>query len=225
MRHYSHYKGAESEAEIAAAAAEFDATFQQEMEADPEGALLRGEWKRGIDRRSYGRRNGARKPRATYDLKQLWADHHTILDLRIAGLSKKQVAETMGCTPMKVSFTEHSTLGQAKLAAAQLLRDQKTVDVIEEVTRMLPKALAVYEEILDGDATLALKKATADTLLMKLGGYESPKRIDVRSANVTLRAEELAELRERGLAVAREMGVVVERPVPKEGGDVEAGGE
>ena len=217
MRHYDHTNSV-TDAEVEAAAEEFDRSFKQQLEEEgPEGALLRGKWKRGIDRRSYGRKQGLKSERATHQVKELWADHHTILDLKVAGLSNKQVAATVGCTPAKVSNTCHSALGQAKLTAAQLLRDAESVDVVREVTRMLPKALAVYEEILDSDAaSLNLKKATADTLVMKIGGYEAAKKVEVKSAHFN--AADFEAMRERGLAAAKAAGLLVE-------GVVVSGGE
>ena len=214
--------GVEVEKEVEEAVAKFDRTFAAAVGEDPEAALRNTTWERGVDRRSYCRRNGRAARRGTHDLQRLTAEHHTILDLTALGMSRKDVAAAIGCTPEKVAVTKASTLGQQKLTAAAALRAAESVDVLLEVNKLLPKALAVYAEILDDDegrASMALKKRTADTLVLKVGGYEAPKRLDVRSVN--FKAKDLDELRERGMRYAREAGLLVSSQAANVGVDAE----
>jgi hypothetical protein len=165
-----------------------------------------------------------RGERRVYEPKKLWDSHHEVLNQLSLGIPRKVVAENMGVTPQTVSNVANSELGKEKLTLMRGARDASHIDVMAEVSRMIPKALAVYEEILDADASqgvsLNLKKHVADTLVMKIGGYEAPRKLDVRSASLHLNPEELEELKERGRQAAHDLGLLATRksvPQPSDG--------
>lgn len=184
-------------------AEEYDRQFSARLEDDPERAVLESDWHRKPSRKEYQRKG----PKRVCDVQKLWGRQHTALDLIAAGMSNKEAGEVVGLSQSRVSVLRHSTPGQQKLAALSAIRNQESIDVIKEVTRMLPKALAVYEEVLDSEETTVNQKLrVADTLVMKIGGHAAPTRMDVRSVN--FKAEDLHELRERGMRAARESGLI-----------------
>lgn len=153
--------------------------------------------------------------RRVYEPKKLWESHHEVLNMLSLGMPRKVVAENVGVTPQTVSNVANSPAGKEKLALLRGARDSATLDVMAEVQRMIPKALAVYEEILDAEegVSLNLKKHVADTLVMKIGGYEAPRKLDVRSTSLHLNPEELEELKARGRQAAKDLGLLVTRDV------------
>ena len=53
-----------------------------------------------------------------------------------------------------------------------------------------------------------LKKKTADTVLMEIGGHRAPTRIDSRNLNVTANAEDIEEFKRRGIEAAKAAGLL-----------------
>jgi len=52
----------------------------------------------------------------------------------------------------------------------------------------------------------------ADTVLLELSGLRAPTRIQSHSVHTVLSAEELEEFKKRGIAAARESGLVIDVP-------------
>jgi predicted transcriptional regulator len=155
-----------------------------------------------------------------YDIKQLWQRNHEIIGLAVQGFEQKEIANILGVHPVTVSNTLNSELGMKKLSELRKCRDEDIVKVSEEVARLAKKALDVYEDIFDNDTvSYKLKKDAADTVLMDLGGHRAPTKIDTRSLHMTATAEEIEEFKKRGVAAARETGMLVELPEEAEHSD------
>jgi DNA-binding CsgD family transcriptional regulator len=115
----------------------------------------------------------------SYDIKRLWQRNHEILGLALQGFDNKKIAALLGLSEATVSNTLNSTLGKEKLAEMRQERDSEFVNVSKEVSRLAEKALQAYEAIFDSpNASPNLKKETADTVLMDLGGHRAPTKID-----------------------------------------------
>jgi predicted transcriptional regulator len=159
------------------------------------------------------RRAPSQEKRASYDIKQLWQKNHEILMYALVGMKHEEIAKMVGVTPKTVSNTVNSSLGQNKLSEMRIARDANSLDVAAEVTKMYGKALKVYEEILDGEGknvSPSLRKQTADTILMDIGGHRAPTKIDTRNAHMHMTTEELEELKSRGKAAAKACGMMQE---------------
>lgn len=157
------------------------------------------------------RRNDA--GRKTYDIKQVWQRNHEILRLALLGHKNTEIASMLSISTQTVSNTLNSQLGMEKLATMRAERDADAIKVTEEVQRLFPKALEIYEQILhdeSGEADLALKKKTADTILMDLGGHRSPTKVQGQFAHAHLTKDDIEELKRRGAAAARAQGMLIE---------------
>lgn len=151
-----------------------------------------------------------------YNIKQLWQRSHEILALALRGFKGKEIAEILGISPVTVSNTLNSELGMKKLSALRAARDEGAIDVSKRINELAEKALQVYEDIFDNESTsYELKKKTADTVLMDIGGHRAPTKIDSRSINVTATPEEIEEFKRRGIEAMRAAGMLAE--VPNEG--------
>lgn len=151
--------------------------------------------------------------RKTHNIKQLWQRTHEILRLAVLGMKGPEIAKILGITPQTVSNTLNSDLGMQKLSELRKQRDEETIDVVSEIHKLLPKAIKAYENILDNDqASLALKKETADTLVMDISGHRAPTKVQGQFAHAYIDSPAIKALVERGKAAALSMGKLVEIP-------------
>jgi len=148
-----------------------------------------------------------------FDIKMLWQRNHEILGMFLSGMPMNDIATKLNITPASVSNTVNSQLGEQKLAEMRKERDSEYIDVGKKVAELAEKALSVYEDILNNDTvSYNLKKATADTLLMDLGGHRAPIKIDSRSVSLSASMEELEEFKRLGHAAAKEAGFLIDIP-------------
>ena len=153
-----------------------------------------------------------RRPDRSFDIKQLWQRNHEILRLAFLGWKHKDIADHLGVTAVTVSNTVNSTLGKDKLNLMTGARDADSLDVMKEIQEMVPKALKVYDKILDEDsqASLSLQKNTADTVLKDILGHAAPKKFEGRFAHAHIDGETIEEIKKRSRAAAAAAGVLAE---------------
>lgn len=151
-----------------------------------------------------------RSPERTFDIKQLWQRNHEIIRLAFLGWKHKDIADHLGVTAVTVSNTVNSTLGKDKLNLMNGSRDAEALDVMDEIQKMVPKALKVYDTILEEDsqASLSLKKNTADTVLKDILGNVAPKKFEGKFMHAHLGEETINRIKERGRAAAAAAGVL-----------------
>jgi len=147
----------------------------------------------------------------SYNIKQLWQRSHEIIALALQGFKQVDIAKVLDVSPATVSNTLNSELGQEKLSKMREERDDGVIDVSKKVAELSAKALKVYEKIFDTeDVSLNLQKSAADTILMDLGGHRAPTKIESKSLYATATLDEIESFKQRGLAAARESGMLVE---------------
>lgn len=158
----------------------------------------------GVDRRRV-------EKKSIPDIKHLWQKNHEILGLCLQGFSTKDIAETLNICRTTVSNTLNSELGQKKLSEMRKERDGEFIDVSKKIAELSEKALEMYEQIFDS-TTIShnLKKSTADTVLMDLGGHRAPTKIDSRHITTTATLEEIEEFKRLGHIAAKEAGYLIE---------------
>lgn len=140
--------------------------------------------------------------RKTYELKSLWQRNHEIVNLAAKGFKNSEIAEILHITPVCVSMTLNSKLGQLKLSEIRKARDDEAKKTSEKIRVLVDKAINTYHEIFDdesGAATLKDKKDVADTVLLELSGLRAPTKIHTQSIHTTLTKDEIEEFKSRGL--------------------------
>ena len=196
----------------------YDEHEHEEHESERAALAQRG----AFDTAFYGENPDARRvpreQRTTHDIQNLWERQHEILNMALLGMKSNAIAKKLGISPVTVSLTLNSTLGKARLREMRFSRNgayDEASKIIHEM--LLPKALATYDEILDGVEVYpaGLRKQTADTVAKELAGLAAPQRIESLSVQVT--SSELEELKRRGRAAARSMGLVVSSQVRDSG--------
>jgi hypothetical protein len=156
------------------------------------------------------RRRADRNKRQTFDPITLNERHHEILNLHSLGMKDKVIAETLGITSVSVSNAVNSTLGREKLALMRGAKDAETVDIYKRMQEIIPKALDVYDKILDPSKnegiSMSLQKSTAADTLKDFSGLAVPKKVVSISARLT--PELISEIKERGKLAAKECGLI-----------------
>ena len=171
----------------------------------------------GFDMREDDRRRVSREDRKTHDVKQLWQRNHEIINLAALGIKGTEIAKILNISEQTVSNTINSELGMEKLSELRKGRDEKVLDVVEEVKELLPLALKTYKKILDGEEITKLQKETADTLLMDIGGHRAPVKIQSENAHLYLTKNDVEEFKKRGIEAAKASGMLVESKFELEG--------
>jgi len=167
----------------------------------------------GFEVREPDKRRNLDGSRKIHDCKMLWQRQHEILGLALGGMSNKDIAAQLGITPVTVSHAVNGELGMKKLSQMRKERDGEFIDVAKKVEELSEKALKIYEEIFDSETiSYELKKKTADTVTMDLGGHRAPTVIDSRSVEVTATMDELDEFKRLGHKAAKDAGFLIELP-------------
>jgi DNA-binding transcriptional MerR regulator len=141
--------------------------------------------------------------RRSYDIKQLWEHHHTILRMVALGMSNKEIADTVGCTPQTVSNVRNSPMAQGVLDQHREKLDEEVVTMAERINRFAPTALALLEDIIDGrrDAPMGLQAKTAENYLARAGYGPVHKAVNL-SQHLT--REDIERIKERAAAAQNE---------------------
>jgi predicted transcriptional regulator len=163
----------------------------------------------GFEMKRPDKRRAKPGERKTHNIIQLWQRSHEILRMALIGMKETEIAKVLGVTPATVSNTVNSDLGREKLSLLRKERDGDAMDVVKEVSKLFPKALKIYESLLEGNGT-KLQKETADTLLMDIGGHRAPTRVQSESAHMHLTPADIEEFKKRGLAAAKASGMLIE---------------
>jgi len=164
----------------------------------------------GFEVRLKDRRRVEQSERKTYNIQQLWQRTHEIITMTLLGMKEVEVAKSLNIHPQTVSNTVNSDLGRKKLSELRRERDKDFVKVAEETAKLFPLAMKTYQRILEGEEKSKLQKETADTILMDIGGYRAPTKIQGEHVHAYLSKEEIEEFKKRGIAAAKASGMLVE---------------
>ena len=164
----------------------------------------------GFEMRGKDKRRAEPGERKSHDINMLWQRNHEILRLTLVGLKSTQIAEILGIHKQTVSNTINSDLGRQKLASMRKERDEDAIDVVKEVAKMFPKALEIYNRVLNGEDVTKMQKETADTVVMDIGGHRAPSKTQSQGAYVHLTSGEIEEFKKRGIEAAKNSGLIVD---------------
>lgn len=155
-----------------------------------------------------------RNPRGerSVNLVDLSQRHHEMLNAMALGEGNQAIAERFGVTSGWTSCVRNSDLGKMRLEEIRSARNAQIEQVLTEVAELAPKAIDVYRQIITGEeASLALKLRAAQQVMQH--PLITPKQPDEVHQHLHVHQERVLELRERGLKIAREMGLVAKEEV------------
>jgi len=149
----------------------------------------------GVDRRF-------KKNKRSYQIKTMNDRHHEIARMHAVGYKNKEIAKQLGITEMSVSQVINSAVVKLKLDTLRGNRDSKTIEIIDTIDEMLPDAVKIFENIIDGgdlkedDAQYNAMQLRAAEKILGIGGYSPVKRTENRNISATLTTDDIRELRE-----------------------------
>jgi len=140
-----------------------------------------------------------------YQIQKLWDIHHEILRLLLLGWQPVKIAETLGVTPVMVSYTANSELVKRRLEVMRGARDAEALDLAVEIKRFAPEAFQMLQKIMrESDSEKNQIVIAMDA--MDRAGYAPPKVIEGRFLHAHFTTEEIEDMKRR----AKESGQVVE---------------
>ena len=164
----------------------------------------------GFEMKRKDKRRADPGERKSHDIGMLWQRNHEILRLAIVGLKSTEIAEILGIHKQTVSNTINSDLGKQKLSTMRKERDESAIDVVKEVAKMYPKALSIYNRILDGDDVTKMQKDTADTVVMDIGGHRAPAKTQSQGGFLHMTPADIESFKKRGIEAAKISGLIVD---------------
>lgn len=165
----------------------------------------------GMEFREEDERRVPSEERKAPNIKALWQLSHEIINLASLGYKGTEIAEILNVHPQTVSNTLNSDLGKHKLSELRQSRDGDVKKTHEKVRVLTDKALRTYHEVFDdesGECGLKDKLKAADTVITELSGLKVPTKIQAQHLHTALSAEEIIEIKRRGIEEARKSGLV-----------------
>ena len=123
-----------------------------------------------MNRHGRGSRVNPHAPSAP--LTKLWERHHEIARRLVAGEKIKEVAESMGMTPSRISAIYNSPEFQAHLATLSEAADQTAVDVRQRLQTLSQDAVDTLERVIKRQTApfnVSLQVRVAETILDRAG--------------------------------------------------------
>lgn len=167
-----------------------------------------GSYRRRQDGREDLRRVPSGKKARTYRVTEMTDKHHEVARLLLLGLNNQEVAKEAGITAEYVSTIRHSPVVKEQLAILRAARDRESVDVAIQIQEALPKCIEFLTETITGEDVSAMLKSKNAFGLLSLGGFGPSKNVSIKGVHAVLTAEDISEIKNRGLSLGTEMGIV-----------------
>jgi predicted transcriptional regulator len=152
-----------------------------------------------------------------YVITELRARHQEIVRLLALGTPSVDVAEALGITPTTVSNVANSPVGKSRIAELQGERDESIKDVRNQIRELAPRAIALYEQILEADGEegrdlldMSLRKQVADQILDR-GGIprETSAKVEA-SISHHITEDSIEVIKARAIEIASRSGLLID---------------
>jgi FixJ family two-component response regulator len=81
-----------------------------------------------------------------YNISHIWDTHHEIMRLLVMGLSRQEIARTMGVSPVTVTNVQNSPICRDRLNALREKRDANAMDMTNAIRELAPLAVRKLED-------------------------------------------------------------------------------
>ena len=149
----------------------------------------------GIDRRF--------KPnKQHYELKTMNDRHHEIARLHAVGYKNTEIAKMLNITKESVSIALNSSVVKLKLDVIRGNRDAKTIDIIDKIDDMLPDAVKLFDNVINGgelkedDTQYNAMQLRAAQQILGICGHSPVKRTENRNISATLTSDDIKAMKE-----------------------------
>ena len=144
----------------------------------------------------------------TYRVAEMTDRHHEIARMLLLGLSDAEVAKQAGISTNYVSTVRRSPVVKEQLTILRAARDRESVDVAIQIQEALPKCIEFLTETITSEDVSAMLKSKNAFGLLSMGGFGPTKNVSVKGVHAVLTAEDISEIKNRGLSLGTEMGIV-----------------
>ena len=113
-----------------------------------------------------------------YAISYMWDIHHEIIRLAATGMRPNEIAETLNCSTVMVTYTLNSPIAAAKLAVLRQDRDTAVVSIVDRLKNSASEAAKYLESVAEGripEAHPALR-VKACTEILDRAGYSKVQR-------------------------------------------------
>lgn len=141
-----------------------------------------------------------------YDLQKLKGIHHRIIRLHLEGLSNKDIAQALGCTPQMVSYTINTDLAQEKIAVLNGEMDLAQLNAQRQARELAPVAVEVLQEIMLDRNNKATDRRLAANSVLDRGGLPKSRNVSVQQSHLS--SGDIDDIKKIAKEQAREQGLV-----------------
>jgi hypothetical protein len=113
-----------------------------------------------------------------YQIQELNARHHAILQYLALGLKNVDIAEKLGISAQSVSIVRNSQLGRAKLGELVGRTEDNVVDIKKRLEGLAPLATDTLEDLLTDPKVPSATKATIARDILDRGGHSAIRRAE-----------------------------------------------
>jgi orotate phosphoribosyltransferase-like protein len=85
-----------------------------------------------------------------YAISYMWDIHHEIIRLAATGMRPNEIAETLNCSTVMVTYTLNSPIAAAKLAVLRQDRDTAVVSIVDRLKNSASEAAKYLESVAEG---------------------------------------------------------------------------
>lgn len=144
----------------------------------------------------------------TYRVEEISCRHHEIARLLLLGMKNKDVARMLSVSDGFVSNVKNSPVVKEQLDLMLAERDHEAIDIAKQIQEALPQCVEFLTQTIESPKiSKALRSKNAFGLL-SIGGHGSTKNVNAKVTHAVLSAEDIVSIRERGLSLAEEIGIV-----------------
>lgn len=129
-----------------------------------------------------------------YQIQELNARHHAILQYLALGLKNVEIAEKLGISAQSVCIVRNSQLGRAKLGELIGRTEDNVVDIKKRLEGLAPLATDTLEDLLTDPKVPSATRANIAKDILDRGGHGAVHRAEVIGA--LLSGDDIRSLRE-----------------------------
>jgi hypothetical protein len=157
--------------------------------------------------REDGRRARRGKGKKTFQVAEMWDNHHEIARRLLLGQKATEIAQEMNCSETHISQVRNSPVVQDKLSIMRAARDAGTIDLAREIADLAPIAVQRIREALESGTVLGRELNGAGILkecnsLLDREMGKAVQRVDTRGIHTHLTGEDLERIKARAKELA-----------------------
>lgn len=149
----------------------------------------------------------------TFQVTKIWNTHQEIIRRHVLGQKGTDIARALGLSPVTVGYTINSPVVKEKIAELQADRTSTVANMQERIADLQSDAIDYLDTLIhDDNCDRRLRFSVAKDILDR-GGNSKITKVQTSSLNVSLSGEEIQKIKQRGLEMAREAGLVQQAEV------------